>query len=572
MNRPGAPSERVALEVKEILDQDKRARRRVTGSAVRSAALRAVRGTHSVGRGASNLARESVEGAVKAVGEIGGETGAFVRDSVVGVVEGTGQVVTVTTPAVREVVVGAIRGSSESGAEIGDVGRDAVEGAIVGAASVGIDSAEAASAAVEGAVEAVVEAGGDIGDAARATVGGVVSGVAATGGDVASATRDAAYALIAHDTVAEQALPEVAGMAERAVDAALQEAEGADVEVEEVVVAAATGAVEAAYRVSQSHGDRVRQSVLRRVLEPGLTAAPGLERQLSEVAERLSNELPRGRAAWRGAAMIRSARLLLSAGGIDLAASLAYFTILSLLPLIALAIMAVAIFGDPEAVSARLTAMLIYYFPASHELIREAVENLLNGSLALGVVALAGMIVGANGLFMAANRAVNRVFGIESRRVVQVTFAQAAIATLVAILFLLSLGLTALLQVVVSFGEGIVEATGGVSTASVVLLGVVSTVVPIVLTAAVFAVVYQRLPNVHVEWRDATFGAMVAIVLFEIGKHIFFWFMGLSSQRNAVYGPAASVVVLMMWGYIAGLIFLYGAALTRMAGELRPDR
>ena len=55
MDRSSAPSERVALEVKEILDQDKRARRRVTGPAVRSAGTRAVRGTRSVGRGASNL-------------------------------------------------------------------------------------------------------------------------------------------------------------------------------------------------------------------------------------------------------------------------------------------------------------------------------------------------------------------------------------------------------------------------------------------------------------------------------------------------------------------------------------
>ena len=114
--------------------------------------------------------------------------------------------------------------------------------------------------------------------------------------------------------------------------------------------------------------------------------------------------------------------------------------------------------------------------------------------------------------------------------------------------------------------EGIVEVTGGVSAVAVVVLGVVSAVLP----AAVFAVVYYRLPNVDVEWRNATFGAMVAIVLFEIGKHLFFWFTNLSSQRNAVYGPVAAVVVLMMWGYVASLIFLYGAALASAAGELRP--
>ena len=113
--------------------------------------------------------------------------------------------------------------------------------------------------------------------------------------------------------------------------------------------------------------------------------------------------------------------------------------------------MTVAIFGDPEGVSTKPTEILVYYSPASDDLIREAVENLLNGSLAFGLLALIGLVLGANGLFMAANRSVNRVFGIEARRVVQITITQVAVATPVAILFLLSLGLNGLLQFAVSF-------------------------------------------------------------------------------------------------------------------------
>ena len=251
-------------------------------------------------------------------------------------------------------------------------------------------------------------------------------------------------------------------MADGAVDAVLQEADRTDIEIDEVVVAAATGAVEAAYQVSQSHGDRVRRSVVQRVLEPRLAVAPEIERQLSEVAERLSKELPKGQGAWRGKAMMRAARLLLRAGGIDLAASLAYFTILSLLPMVALVIMAAAVIGDPEGISDGLTDVLIYYFPSSHELIREAVENLLNGSLVIGLAAVVSIVVGANGLFMAANRSVNRVFGIEAVKFAQVTVTQAALVTLVVVLFLLSVGLTTFLHLVVSFGQGIAEVTGEV--------------------------------------------------------------------------------------------------------------
>ncbi|MDE2837788.1 MAG: YihY/virulence factor BrkB family protein [Chloroflexota bacterium] len=571
MDQSPTPTERVAHQVRETLAGNRSARRRITGAVVRSTAMGAVRGTRWVGRGAGSLAREAVEGTIQAVGEISGETSAFVRDAVVGVVQGASQVVTVTTPAVREVVVGAIRGTEKASAGASEVSRDAVEGAIVGAVSVGIDASEAAVAAVEGVVDAVVETGGDLRDAAQATVGGVLSGVAAAGGDLAAATHDAAYALVAHDAVAERHADEVAAVADSTVDAAFQEARRADVETGEVVAAAAAGVVEAAYRVSRSHGESVRQSVMRRVVGSGLAIAPGLERGLSEVAERLSAELPKGRAAWRGAAVVRAAKLLIGAGGIDLAGSLAYFMVLSLLPSVALVIMIVALVGDPEAIRERLTSVLVYYFPTSQVLIQEAVENLFRGSLAIGVVATASIVIGANGLFLAANRAINRVFGVGVRRAVQITVAQVTITTVVVVLFLLSVGLTASLQTALRFGEGIAETTGFLSSAVVITLGVVSTVLPAFFTMVVFAVVYFRMPNVHVEWRDATFGAMAAIVLFEAGKHLFFWFTGFASQRSAVYGPITSVVVLLMWAYAAGMIFLYGAALARAAGELRPS-
>ena len=383
---------------------------------MRSATSLAVRGTHSVSRGASNLAREAVEGAVRAVIEIGGETQSFVKDAVIGVVEGAAQVATVTKPAVREVVAGAMRGADEANAELGEVGRDAVEGAIVGAVSVGIDSVEASAAAVEGMVAGLVEVRADLQKVARATVGGVTSGVAATGGDVAVATRAATHTLMTHAAVADRGIAEAIEVAESTVDAALEQGQWTGVKAEDVIAAAATGAVEAAYEVGRFHGDSVRQSVLGRVLKPRLPVAPHIERRLTEIAERLSDELPRGRATWRGAAMFRAARLLLSVGGIDLAASLAYFTIFSLLPMVALVIMVVAIFSDPEVVSKKLTEILVYYFPTSGDLIHEAGDNLLKASLGFGLVAVASLVLGANGLFMAANRAVNRIFGTDGGR------------------------------------------------------------------------------------------------------------------------------------------------------------
>ncbi len=282
--------------------------------------------------------------------------------------------------------------------------------------------------------------------------------------------------------------------------------------------------------------------------------------------------MPREHAAWHGVAMFRAARILLQVGGIDLAGSLAYFTVLSLLPAVALFIMALAFFGDPEEGRGLLTAVLVYYFPSSADLIQAAVESLLQGSLAIGLVATASLVLGANGLFMAASRALNRVFGVEVQTVVHRTIVQVMTSTVLVVLFLLSVGLSASLHLAVRYSEGIAESIGGLSSVVVLTLSAASTLLPAFFTMVVFAFVYSHVPNVRVHWRDAVFGAIAAIVLFEAGKHLFFWFTTVAGQRNAVYGPIASFVVLLMWGYVAGMIFLYGAALARAVSELRPQR
>ena len=359
-------------------------------------------------------------------------------------------------------------------------------------------------------------------------------------------------------------------MAESAVAAAIQEAEGAAEDHAEV--ASAAGAVEAAYQVDRSYGDSVRRSVVRSIVGSGRLVSPDLERRLIEVAERLSTELPRGRATWRGAAMYRAARLLLRLEGMDLAGSLAYFTVLSFFPIVTLVIMVFAIFTDTDGIREKLTDTIVNYFPASSALLEEAVNHLLGGSLAVGLIALAGIVLSVTGLLNALNRAVNRVFGIETRKPVGTIITQVGVGTIVVVLFMLSVGLSGLCQLAISFGGVLVESFGGTSTGLVLFSGVISVAVAAVLTGTIFTVVYFHLPNTRVEWRDAAVGGIIAVILFEAAKHLFFWFTNIASQRGAVYGPVASVVVLLMWAYIAGMIFLYGAALARSAGELRPKR
>lgn len=266
--------------------------------------------------------------------------------------------------------------------------------------------------------------------------------------------------------------------------------------------------------------------------------------------------------AWRRTAMRRALLLVRDSGGIDLAASLAYFTVLSFFPFVTLLIIAFAHIADSAVVGERIKGIATIYFPASSDLLQEVIDHLVAGSLTVGVLALAGMAFSANGLYMAASRSVNRIFGTRMRKPVRTVALELGVGALVVVIYMLSMSLSAMLQL----GMGI----GGTGRLWLILNLVVSAALPAALIGMVFIVFYRYLPNAAVHWRDAAFGGIVAIVMFEVARHGFFWFTNMSAQASLVYGPIASVVLLLMWAYIAGLIFLYGAALTRVARELRP--
>ena len=574
MDNRNQPSHAVARRLRPFLLERLREARELTGADVRAAAQMAARGSLSMGRGAGNLARATVEGTVRAAAEIGGETTGFVRDAVIGVIEGAEQVVTVTAPAVREIVTGAISASGSKVEELATVSKEAVEGAIVGATAAGMDATEAAIVAVDAAIDAVIEAGGDLGDAVKAGIGGVLSGIAAAGGDLAAAVRAAADLLIDRAAEAEEQEPQrVSMLAGEIVDTIISEADRSSAGEEEtsaLVAVAADAAVTAAYRVDRDFGDMVREEVVRRVSLQRAHRSPEVQRQFLSVAERLSRELPKGKTAWRAAAMVRAFRLLLNAGASDLAASLAYFTVLSFFPLVALSIFAFSLVAETETIRAVLDDLVAYYFPASSGLFHDSVGNLLNNSATFGALALVALAFSGNGLFMAANRAINRVYESESLTTLRGRVVEAIFTGSLGITLLLSIGISVFVQISLGAEGEQVLAMSGLPAVLRVLIGSVSALLPALVTGLVFTVAYHNFSHAHVNWKDAAFGGMLALVLFEVGKHLFIWLSGFAAQRSMVYGSVASSVLLLMWAYMAGIIFLYGAGLARAAGELRP--
>ena len=533
---------------------------------VRRSVRSALQSTRLLGKGAGRLAADAVVGAVQAAAEVSAETGALVRDAVVGVVEGTADVVKATPTMMHDIAGGAVHARWESGMDAAMASRDAVEGAIRGAASVGVSLEEAAEEATKGAFKAVQERDGDLGDAAEGAMRGVVIGLEASGGDVIGASKATAMRMVRAVTGDQEDTVEVV---EGAVEGVLDSATHAN-EVEDTVLSVVTGSLEAAYQSGRVTGEAARDVAIAAIRKRRLRLTPVVEKRLIEDIHELSQQISSHRASWRGRAIWRAGRSLVDVGGIDLAASLAYFTLLSFFPLIALVVLVFSIFVEPDTLRERLSELLAYYFPSSDEFLIFAIDHLFRERLFAGLIALGGMVLGANGLFMAANRGINRIYGTPIRRMLRATVMEAGLVSMLVILFILSTGLTMVFQVTINVSEALPVISNPISAVTLFAIEVVSTALPFILTGGIFMVVFLILPNQTVGWRDATFGALVAVLLFEFTKILFFYFSNLASQRNLLYGPMASVIILLIWSHLAGLIFLYGASLTKQSMMLRP--
>lgn len=84
----------------------------------------------------------------------------------------------------------------------------------------------------------------------------------------------------------------------------------------------------------------------------------------------------------------------------------------------------------------------------------------------------------------------------------------------------------------------------------------------LVVFTALFAALFRFLPDARIPWRDTLVGAFLTAVLFVIGKWLIGLYLGQSNVGGA-YGPAASVVVLLIWIYYSAAIFFFGAELVQ---------
>ncbi len=249
-----------------------------------------------------------------------------------------------------------------------------------------------------------------------------------------------------------------------------------------------------------------------------------------------------------------------------LGAALAYYTVFSLAPLLLIA-MAIAgiVFGQDAAQGKVFEQLHILSGDTGGRAMQELVKNAAASKGTGELAALVGgvtLLFGASTVFVQLQTSLNTVWGIQAKP------GQGLWAILKRRLFafglLLGTGFLLLLSVILTTyvaaaGKWMEAALpGGELTAQTLNFAA-----SLIVTAALFALLFRTLPDAAIGWSDVWGGALMTAVLFVIGKSLIGIYLG-KTHVGTSFGAAGSLIALLVWVYYSAQIFLFGAELTQV--------
>ncbi len=256
-----------------------------------------------------------------------------------------------------------------------------------------------------------------------------------------------------------------------------------------------------------------------------------------------------------------------------LGAALAYYTILSVAPLLVVCIGIAGLLFGPKAAQDQIAYQIQNVVgPQGGAALQSLLKHADNppAGIAATVAGFIMLLFGASGVFGELRDSLNMVWGAKSTSgagligMIKYRFFSFAMVLGIGFLLLVSLVL-----------QAAIAAAGKLFREHLPMpepvLHIGSLVVTFVAVTILFALLYKVVPDVHIEWRDVLIGAGVTALLFSAGKFLIGLYLGKASVGSA-YGAAGSLVVFIVWVYYSAQIFFMGAEFTHVFAERHGSR
>jgi membrane protein len=249
----------------------------------------------------------------------------------------------------------------------------------------------------------------------------------------------------------------------------------------------------------------------------------------------------------------------------QIGAALAYYTTISMAPLLVIVVGVAGLLFDKAEASEQIVGQLTTLIgPTGAEAVSEILENSSGGKQGLlpTILGAVTLFLGSTTVFAQIQAALNAIWDAEPPKragwltMVRLRFLSFAMVLVTGFLLLVSLVLSAALSSLGSY-------FGTLLPLPEVALQALNTLISIGVVATLFALLYKFLPDVDIQWGDVWIGALFTSVLFNVGKLAIGLYLGNSSVGSA-YGAAGSLVVMLVWIYYSAQIVLFGAEFTQV--------
>lgn len=247
-----------------------------------------------------------------------------------------------------------------------------------------------------------------------------------------------------------------------------------------------------------------------------------------------------------------------------LAAAVAYYSIFAIAPMLFFALSVASGLLANANVQERLFEFLAQNLNQSAvEFVKGIIpsgERLQQSSLWASVIGFGTLFMGATGLFVQIQDALNTLWGAEPGP-------QNGVVTmlktrLIAFLMVLGFGI-----VIIGFLVGntylsaFAEQIGAAIGMGAFFVRVATLLVSVGVLSLVFAAIYKFLPNVRLQWREVWVGSAITATFFALGQVALALYLGRAAPGSA-FGAAGSLVIMLLAVYYSAMIFFYGAEVT----------
>jgi membrane protein len=248
------------------------------------------------------------------------------------------------------------------------------------------------------------------------------------------------------------------------------------------------------------------------------------------------------------------------------AASIAYYAVLSLFPMM-LALLAIfGLFLPSESVQQQLIRFFAQYLPGSVSFLQNNISDIINLRGAFGIVGILGLVWSGSGVFSAVTHAINRAWNIQYQHPFYLKKPREIGMVLgTGVLFLLSLGASAFLSFLLSFLGSLSFPISGA------LINIGTAIMALIFSLTIFLLIHKLSPAVGISWRYIWPGAVLSTFLFEVAKTVFVLYLNNFNHYDKIYGSIASVIALLVWIYYSAFILLLGAEFSSLLAHYRRE-